>query len=476
MTSTTAMLRAAGREPPLPSQLMLTEGSALEVQQWLRILPGKRLVGQGEWRGQQVLVKLFIAPGAERHWQRESVGIQALQRAGITTPDLLDAGELPGGGRYLLTAFLSDACSLQQCWDELTDQSPNSEAATTILQSALTTIGSMHARGLAQTDLHLGNFLRDGQGLLYVIDGDAIEADKPGRPLAASIAQTNLALFFAQLTPDWDAHQTRLLKAYLQAAESMPVDQQLLLADVQRQRKQRLDDFLRKTLRDCSQFAVHHSFDRLSVVLRSEQHWLAPLLADPNSVFTDQPLLKDGGSSTVTRATLDGREVVIKRYNIKGFGHWLKRFWRPSRAWHSWLAGWRLSFLGIATPQPLAMIEQRIGPWRRQAWLVTEYCPGQDLLQLLGEAGDRVPLGSEAKHLLQPFQQLTAMRISHGDCKATNLLWHEDAVVLIDLDALQAHSKQSKWRQAWQRDRARFIRNWPSGSALQGWLQDNLPK
>lgn len=475
MSSTTAMLRAAGRQPPLPLQLMLTEGKALDVQQWLRILPGKRLVGRGEWEGQQVLVKLFVATGAERHWQRESVGIQALQRAGITTPDLLDSGELAGGGRYLLTAFLEEARSLQQCWDELTDQSPSSEAAIHILQSALTTIGTLHARGLAQTDLHLGNFLQDGQGLLYVIDGDAIETDKPGLPLAASIAQTNLALFFAQLTPDWDAHQARLLTCYLQAVGSMPVDQQRLLADVQHQRKQRLDDFLRKTLRDCSQFAVHRSFDYFSVVLRSEQHWLAPLLSDPNSVFSDQPLLKDGGSSTVTRATLDGREVVIKRYNIKGLGHWLKRFWRPSRAWHSWLAGWRLSFLGIATPKPLAMIERRIGPWRREAWLVTEYCPGQNLLDHLGEAGRDLPDQQTANALQHIFKQLADAQITHGDFKATNLLWHEQQVWLIDLDAMQAHEDDASWRKGWAKDRARFVRNWEVGSGLANNLEHVIP-
>src|SRR5690554_662566 len=113
MTST-ARLREAGRNPPLPLELALAGGRPLEVQQWLRILPGKRLVGRGEWESQQVLAKLFIATGAERHWQRESVGIQALQRAGINTPDLLGSGELPGGGRYLLTEYLPGAQSLQQ--------------------------------------------------------------------------------------------------------------------------------------------------------------------------------------------------------------------------------------------------------------------------------------------------------------------------------------------------------------------------
>ncbi|MEJ6656654.1 MAG: lipopolysaccharide kinase InaA family protein, partial [Pseudomonas sp.] len=156
--STTARLRDAGRHPPAPLSVQL-DGEPLSIQQWLRVLPGKRLVGQGDWQDQQVLAKLFVATGAERHWQRESTGIQALQRAGLPTPDLLSSGDLPGGGYYLLTRFLAGSQSLQQCWDQLADKGVDSPAATAILEEALQTIAAMHKQGLAQTDLHLGTFL-----------------------------------------------------------------------------------------------------------------------------------------------------------------------------------------------------------------------------------------------------------------------------------------------------------------------------
>lgn len=473
--STTARLREAGRTPPVDISLPLAAGQPLLIQQWLRILPGKRLVGRGEWNGRQVLAKLFIATGAERHWQRESVGIQALQRAGITTPALLDSGELPGGGCYLLTEYLPGAQSLQQHWEQLADRSPGNAEAVAILRDALLAIAAMHAQGLAQTDLHLGNFLQDQQRL-YVIDGDAIEVAEPGKPLPLTTAQANLALFFAQLMPEWDAQVDHLLPSYLDVNPLHGLDRQQLLAQIQKQRQTRLNNFLGKTLRDCSQFAVQHSFNRFAVVLRSEQQALAPLLADPDNAFGGTPLLKDGGSSTVTMATVGGREVVVKRYNIKGFGHWLTRFWRPSRAWNSWLAAWRLQFLGIATPTPLAMIERRIGPWRRQAWLISEYCPGPNLLQQLGETGAAIPDPMTADALLGTFNQLVAASISHGDFKATNLLWHDRQVVLIDLDVMQAHRSEAGRRKAWAKDRARFIRNWPADSALAQWLESVMPR
>ena len=475
MSTITATLREAGRTPAADMHVSLTADTPLVIRQWLRILPEKRLVGCGDWNGRQVLAKLFIATGAERHWQREKAGIEALQQASIATPALLASGELAGGGRYLLTEYLSGSHSLQQLWEQLPDPLPNSPEALASLQRALHTIAAMHAQGLTQADLHLGNFLQDGQQL-YVIDGDAIEAPLPGTSVGLKTVQNNLGLFFAQLTPQWDSQVEYLLQSYLSCNPMPGLESQHLLAAVAAQRQIRMDNFLDKTLRDCSQFAVATSGHRFGVVLRSEQQALAPLLADPDSAFGGLPLLKDGGSSTVTRATVAGREVVIKRYNIKGFGHWLTRFWRPSRAWHSWLAAWRLQFLGIATPQPLAMIERRIGPCRRQAWLITEYCRGPNLLQQLGESGATIPDSQTADALRQAFTQVVNARISHGDFKATNLLWQDGKVVLIDLDAMQAHSSDAEWHKAWGKDRARFIRNWPADSALAQWLEAEMPR
>ena len=475
MSTITAQLRKAGRTPAEAIDVSLGQGEALHINGWLRILPGKRLVGQGQWQGRQVLAKLFIATGAERHWQRESVGIQALQRAGLPTPELLASGELSGGGYYLLTEFLLGSQNLQECWDALAEPPTDSTEAYAILLEAIEIIARMHVQGLAQADLHLANFLRHGD-MLHVIDGDAIEAQNPGKPLKPSVSQRNLALFFAQFEARWDKHIDSLLAVY-QGINPLPnIDRGKLDAAIRNIRQQRLDSFLDKTLRDCSQFAVVRGTRYFRAVLRSEQQTLAPLLADPDQFFTSEPLLKDGGSATVTRATVNGRELVIKRYNIKGLGHWLKRFWRPSRAWHSWLAGWRLSFLGIATPQPLAMIERRIGPLRRQAWLVTGYCPGQNLLEHLGEAGDCIPDEKTASAMLHTFSQLAGARISHGDFKATNQLWHDGQVWLIDLDAMQVHADQASWHKGWLKDRARFVRNWPADSKLAKWLEQVLPR
>jgi Ser/Thr protein kinase RdoA (MazF antagonist) len=67
------------------------------------------------------------------------------------------------------------------------------------------------------------------------------------------------------------------------------------------------------------------------------------------------------------------------------------------------------------------------------------------------------------------------LRITHGDLKASNLLWDADRLVLIDLDAMCQHASPAGFARAWQRDRARFLRNWPAGSPLREWLDRSLP-
>ena len=66
-------------------------------------------------------------------------------------------------------------------------------------------------------------------------------------------------------------------------------------------------------------------------------------------------------------------------------------------------------------------------------------------------------------------------RISHGDLKATNLLWDAGQVLLIDLDAVVQHRSPTTHARAWRRDRTRLLRNWPADCVLQRWLDARLP-
>lgn len=469
-----ADLRHAGRSPALPLTLSL-DGEPLELTQWLRVLPGQRYVARARWQGRTVLAKLFVGSKAERHLGRERDGVRWLSQQGLLTPELLVSGAVSGEGGWLLFDYLEDAQSLGEAWRAVERQAPLSDPQQAILGEALQSIAALHARGLWQSDLHLDNLLKQ-DGRLWLIDGGGIQASVPGQPLERARVLENLGVFFAQLPATLEPYLEELLVHYLLVNGTHALPLEGLLKEIAKVRRWRLKDFLGKLGRDCTLFSVRRSASELRAICRDQVPLLSGLLDDADEAIAGGRALKQGGSATVALVEREGRPLVIKRYNLKGVGHWLRRCWRPTRAWHSWVEGHRLNFVGIATPRPLGMLEHRRLGLRGRSYLVTEYLDGQDIIEAFApylDGGLPDPMLQAASALFAGFIR---ERISHGDLKGTNLLWRDGQLWLIDLDAVRQHPDPGSFAPAFARDRARFLRNWPAESGLYRLLDERLPK
>jgi tRNA A-37 threonylcarbamoyl transferase component Bud32 len=472
-------LKNAGRTPTLPMSIALADAAGpaeLQLLSLLRVLPGQRYVGAGIWRGRPVLAKLLVGHKAPRHFQRERDGVHLLAEQGLTTPLLLAEGLKEGEGGWLLFEFLDQAESLGDAWKAVETLPPLADEQTAVLSEALAAVGQMHAKGLWQEDLHLDNLLRQN-GQLYLIDGAGIRIEQAGKPLSRQKVLENLGVFFAQLPRSLEPYTEELLVYYLLSNGEHALPVEALQKQIDKVSHWRLRDYLIKIGRECSLFSVSDGPFGLRAIRREEEGAMLPVLQKADTLIDSGHLYKTGGAASVAKTEVNGRALVIKRYNIKHFAHWLKRFWRPSRAWHSWREGNRLMFLGIATPKPLALLERRFIWLRRTAYLVTEYLPGPDIIERFapyvasGEAPE-----SELQALETLFSQLIRERISHGDLKGHNVFWHQDRWALIDLDAMCQHSSHSAFAAAFAKDRARFMRNWPADSALHQLLEQRLPK
>ncbi|MFK5732785.1 serine/threonine protein kinase [Pseudomonas urmiensis] len=472
-------LKVAGRSPALPLSVTLADaaGSAeLQLLSLLRVLPGQRYVGAGIWRGTPVLAKLLVGNNAARHFQRELEGVKLMAAQGLTTPQLLADGLKEGEGGWLLFEFLEGAESLGDAWAEVEALPPLADEQHLVLGEALTAVAQMHAKGLWQTDLHLDNLLRHN-GRLYLIDGAGIKAETPGQNLSRQRVLENLGVFFAQLPKRLEPFIEELLVHYLLANGEHALPLEALQKQVDKVRAWRLKDYLDKAGRECTLFSVQRTLSGLRAIRRSEVEAMLPVLEQADALIDQGHLYKTGGAASVARVEVDGRKLVLKRYNIKNTAHWFKRFWRPSRAWHSWIEAHRLTFLDIATPKPLAVLEQRVLGLRSRAYLVTEYADGPDLIECFKpyiDSGDAPQ--EQLQALVHLMQQLIRERISHGDMKGHNLFWQNGQWSLIDLDAMCQHATQLSFAAAYSRDRARMLRNWPSGSALHQRIDQLLPR
>ena len=471
-------LKEAGRQPALPLNIQLADAAGpaeLQLLSLLRVLPGQRYVGAGIWRGRPVLAKLLVGQKAARHFQRESAGVRLLAEQALTTPLLLADGLQEGEGGWLLFELLEQAESLAHAWSAVEGLPVLADEQQGVLADALDAVARMHAKGLWQEDLHLDNLLRHA-GQLYLIDGAGVRAQQAGQPLSRPLVLQNLGVFFAQLPKTLEPFTEELLVHYLLANGEHALPMEALQKQIDKVRAWRLNDYLSKVGRDCSLFSVQNTAFGLRATRREEEAAMLPVLEQADVLLDRGHLYKTGGAASVGRVEVSGRPLVIKRYNIKNAAHWFKRFWRPSRAWHSWLCGNRLAFLGMATPKPLALLEHRFLGMRGRAYLVTEYLSGPDIIEHFAPFIESAAVPElELLALDQLFADLTRERISHGDLKGHNLFWDSNRWSMIDLDAMCQHSSDSRFVPAYARDRARFLRNWPQDSALYKMLDERLP-
>lgn len=441
----------------LPLTLWLEKtADALFSKQILRVIAGKRWVISACWGEQPVIAKVFTRWS---HAQRELRGVQALQKINLLTPKLLHHGWATEYACYILIFEKIDpAIDVNQAWWE-----GDVNQRHNILHQLIKTTGQLHQAGLQQRDPHLQNFLLN-QEKIYVIDAGNISQSARNVAIPERLGLKNLALLFAQISPEYDQECEQWYRLYIQerglifTLSSLHLFQQW----IKRWRQQHFTKYGKKVFRTTSNLLRVQSYKQLWVC---ERNYLTDamqgFLNDPEKVLKQSTvkILKNGNTCTVIQLEIDGKLLVVKRYNIKNFWHGVNRAFRQSRAAIYWrnamcLASWRLP-----VAKPIAFIEKRIGPIRRQAYYLMEYVHGSSL-----QSNESVDLVNKVKNL---FTNLHNMWLTHGDLKANNILLTEDKKpVLLDLDSMRLHHFAKCKDRSLQRDKSRFLKNWDDSSSF----------
>ena len=446
----------------------------LRVESVVRSIPAKRLACFARWRGAAVFAKLFIVrSGRERHWKRDERGVRAMLARGIATPALLHSGASEdGAARVLVFERIEGAQNALEAWQRV-DARPE---RLRLLRRLVEGVARLHAAGLVQRDMHLKNFLVSA-GLVYTLDGADIEQRRA--PLAKAASLENLGLLFAQLEPPDDRLARELYPQYAQARgwRSEGADLAALARATDRMRRRREDRYLRKIFRESTAFCARREA-RQFVILdrRYDSPALRALLEDPDRYLeSGAPLLKDGNTSTVGIAVVGGERFLVKRDNIKGFWHGVKRALRGTRAARSWRNAHLLRLRGVSTATPIALLERRRGRGPGIAYFVSECVEGPDCRTYFGSRSVTLEeKRATARKVAELIGALRAARLSHGDLKATNILLSAAGPVLIDIDALRTHRSEAALARAHAKDRARFLRNWEGDAEVARLFEEAL--
>jgi len=385
---------------------------------------------------------------------------------------------------FILTEALDNTASLETLVSGWARQRPPFALKRRLIRAVAEISRRMHQAGMCHRDLYLCHFLlhldRDGQvdlasrPRLSLIDlhralvRPALGPRWVGKDIAALLFSSRVAgLSRTDLLRFVREYKTISLRRELIEAESFwqtVLDKASMIAA--RERRQ----LKRRVSRDGVAYGRKQSITRL-VLYRQDMLNNTPelrnrMLSQPDQLMAQGVMLKDGDSTTVVRVELEGKYYVIKRYNITGLWHGLRRLFRPSRAWHCWLQAHYLRQAGIQTPTPVMMIERRWGWLRRQAWFVSEWQAGEDLLQVLQKnetEGDWLPVMDHFRALIH---QLQRQYIVHGDMKLSNFVNTGKGLVLLDLDGLYFSRRGQRFARQHRKDLQRFLRNWEVVPAL----------
>lgn len=441
----------------LPFDLAFKESSAEDGDNFhcvevLRLLPAKRLVLKASKDDQNVVIKIFVAAQkGEREYKKELRGHSFATASGVNVPRLISSHANPSEDYGLVYEFLDDAKSFGD--EEIRNKKEN-------ITKLFKMMVKLHEYGIYQHDIHLDNILFK-DNTLFLIDFGSVLCKNEGKPLSKRVSLKNLAKLVAEFPPLEQGQLIQLLSFYYQLRqwewnnEELSLFVKMLKSAWQKRRR----DFLKKCFRNCTMTIYGRDFSR-EYAFRREFLQNIPIdkFNNIDQIMSEGEILKSGNSVTVVRVTIDGIEIVIKRYNIKSVWHFLRRCLRASRAAISWKNANLLEFISLPALKPLGFIERRVGWFRHTAYFMSEY---QDAEELLGVYQRREPTDSELDQINNIFLSLQSCQISHGDFKAQNLLINaQGKISLIDLDSMKQHKSDKAFQRAFDKDKNRFIRNW----------------
>ena len=431
----------------------------IEINEILRIIPGKRLVAKAKWQGATVIVKIFFAP---LHWRRnlsrDISGINLLKKSGLRSPAILHDGEIPDKkGAVLILEFVENSKTIGEYFKEADSAGERQLWFSKMIRA----IGVCHRSGLWQSDIHMDNFLQ-AKNHIYYLDGGGIRVleDSSYNDLICN----NIALFLAQFTVENDRNIAALLKDYyLENKQPNTLSEKLMAVKVREARNLRIIKHGKKLFRSTTAHRRIRSFRELVVYTRDVySSSLESFVRDPNSYIKKESLIKDGNSTTVAEFNLDGKICVVKRYNLKSLWQKIKYLFKPSRAAKCWRNSFMLRMLGVETPRPFIIIEERLfGLLRKKAYFVCEKIEAPNLMECFdGKQFKNSELSQIITKFRNLFQIMIDYKISHGDMKASNFIFHNEQLMVLDLDGMKRHHSNRSFKKAIMKDFNRFLKNW----------------
>jgi tRNA A-37 threonylcarbamoyl transferase component Bud32 len=421
----------------------------------LRAIPGRRKVYDAVWDNKSVIAKVFSHKiHARRHLRREWLGLKRLASHGLSAPEPLFYGQTEDGKWAVVVEKIAESSTIL----DIFFKTPEPTKKLSLLLMICKEVAKQHTKGILQQDLHLGNFLfRDDK--IFALDVGQMQFLRREADRKSSISQLAMLAFYL---PDSNTQLIKeLCEEYFKARgwRYGKTDEILFQKQLDLHRRRMLRKGLKKSMRTSKRHLRIKTNGYFAIFDKTFCQQTEPLdfIENLDKLMDEGQILKHGNTCYVSHLNWNGKDIVVKRYNHKGFTHSLRHTIKKSRARRGWLHGHRLGMLDIATPKPLAFIEQLKAKVIWKSYLVTEYVEGRKLYDFLKNSDatkeQHQIINNQIKELLDEMEK---NHITHGDLKHTNILVTDKGLVLTDLDGMKVHKSGCRYKSSRAKDLQRF--------------------
>ena len=181
-------------------------------------------------------------------------------------------------------------------------------------------------------------------------------------------------------------------------------------------------------------------------------------------IYMDQgEIIKNEEGHKIVKLSIKDQNFVIKKYQIKGSWHFLRKLFSQTRANTAWKAYHWFNAAEIKTFSIVAVIERYNYLSSTESYLISLFQPGERL--------DKVSLNKQHAYLIESrlssfFKRLKWIGFNHGDVKSSNFFLFNKELFVFDLDISKRRLLKFRQKNKIIKDQLRILRSFEENKKI----------
>ena len=422
--------------------------------------------------------------GAFPEWK----ALKKLKSLGINCPEAVgfySKGINPSNIRsFLITKSLINTISLEEALQKGTFQELDFPSKKRFIEKVALISQNLHKNGINHRDYYLCHFHVDSnldvEKDIYLIDlhRAQLRTFVPTRWASKDIGGLFHSAMGFKLT---ERDFYRFIKTYFNCSLKDALETHSKFIRTSRERAFRM--FMKPILREINISFTETQKDNSEYLGKKEDslRWIAKkkylskgleeIISQIDTYMEKGEIIKDEEGHKIIRINLNEDVFIIKKYQIKGSWHYLRKLFSQTRAFVAWKASHWFNVSGIRTINIVAVIERYNFLSTKESYLISLNQPEERL--------DEVDLNKQQRYLIENrlssfFKRLEWIGFNHGDTKSANFFFGNNNLIVSDLDVSKRRYFQFFQKNKLSKDKKRILKSFEDNLKIKNSLLRRL--